>query len=242
MLQSGQSGSGGGLHVFDRHCFSARPDDTDRWFECDFLPTIALQGVSQRVRQTKKSAATSVSEKKSFCGSPSSGGGFLQFGWMWPRSETAIRTRSEALRQTSVRAGEKESAGFDFGEGRPRSYALGQDASCTHEDAYAKAWFDSCRDAFPQPVRKAGPDVDFYNVSTYQRSIFFNTWVPSTASEFRKAENDPQLSLLLEFWRNNNAHVMLTAEDDSLPTDARLSGSNLNTKKTAESMQCATKK
>ena len=70
MLQRGQSGSGGGLHVFGRHCFSAWPDDTDRWFECDSLPTVVLQGVSQRVRQTKRSAATSVSEKKSFCGSP----------------------------------------------------------------------------------------------------------------------------------------------------------------------------
>ena len=45
MLQSGQSGSGGGLHIFGRHCFSARSDDTDRWFECDFLPTIAAQCV-----------------------------------------------------------------------------------------------------------------------------------------------------------------------------------------------------
>ena len=61
------------------------------------------------------------------------------------------------------------------------------------------------------------------------------TWVPST-SEFRKAENmhkrfpppekfnvtnDPQLSLLTEFWRNNFAHVILTAEADSLPTDEK---------------------
>ena len=29
------------------------------------------------------------------------------------------------------------------------------------------------------------------------------------------------LSLLREFWRNNYAHVILTAEADSLPTDAR---------------------
>ena len=87
-------------------------------------------------------------------------------------------------------------------------------------------------------MRKASPDVDFYNVSTYQCSIFFNTWVPSTASEFRKAENNPQLSLLTEFWRNNNAHVMLTAEDDSLPTDARLSGSNLNTKNRWKHAMC----
>ena len=39
VLQSGQGGNGEGLHVFGRHCSSARSDDTDRWFECEFLPT-----------------------------------------------------------------------------------------------------------------------------------------------------------------------------------------------------------
>ena len=33
--------------------------------------------------------------------------------------------------------------------------------------------------------------------------------------------NDPHLSLLTEFWWNNYAHVILTAEADSLPTDAQ---------------------
>ena len=33
--------------------------------------------------------------------------------------------------------------------------------------------------------------------------------------------SDPQLSLLTEFWRNNYAHVILTAEADSLPTDEK---------------------
>ena len=52
-------------------------------------------------------------------------------------------------------------------------------------------------------------------------------------SEFRRPENlnkpitkserfnVADLSLLREFWGNNNAHVILTAEADSLPTDAR---------------------
>ena len=31
VLQSGQGGNGEGLHVFGRHCSSARSDDTDRW-------------------------------------------------------------------------------------------------------------------------------------------------------------------------------------------------------------------
>ena len=55
-------------------------------------------------------------------------------------------------------------------------------------------------------------------------------------SEFRKAENidkpissnerfnvtnDPHLSLLAEFWGNIYAHVILTGEADSQPTDAK---------------------
>ena len=47
-------------------------------------------------------ATTNASENKSFWGSPLSGGGFLQFAWMWPRGETAIHMRSEALWQTLV--------------------------------------------------------------------------------------------------------------------------------------------
>ena len=82
-------------------------------------------------------------------------------------------------------------------------------------------------------MRKAGPDVDFNNVSTYQCSILFsNMGSINRKSEFRKAENmykpvspnekftnDPQLSRLKEFWGNNYAHVILTAEAASLPTD-----------------------
>ena len=37
----------------------------------------------------------------------------------------------------------------------------------TYEDAYIRARFDYCRSVFPKSVRKAGPDVDLYNVSTY---------------------------------------------------------------------------
>ena len=107
----------------------------------------------------------------------------------------------------------------------------------THEDAYTRAWSDYCRSVFPQSVRKAGPNVDLLNVSTYQCSIIFNNMGSfNRKSEFRKAENmdkpisqnqkfivtnDPQLSLLTEFWRNNCAHVILTAEADSLPTDEK---------------------
>ena len=58
------------------------------------------------------------------------------------------------------------------------------------EDAYTKAWFDYCRSVFPQSARKAGPDVDLYNVSTYQCSILFNNMGSFNGkSEFRKAEN-----------------------------------------------------
>ena len=62
------------------------------------------------------------------------------------------------------------------------------------------------------------------------------TWFFNRKSEFRRVENmnkpyspqekfnvadDGQLSLLREFWRNNYAHVILTAEADSLPTDEK---------------------
>ena len=109
----------------------------------------------------------------------------------------------------------------------------------TSEDAYTKAWFDNCRSVFPQSVRKAGPNVDFFNVSTYQSSILFNNMGSfNRKSEFRKAEkidqpislnekfnvtNDPHLTLLTEFWGNNCAHVIMTVEADSLPTDAGVS-------------------
>ena len=105
------------------------------------------------------------------------------------------------------------------------------------EDACTKAWFDYCRSVFPQSVRKAGPNVDLYNVSTFQCSMLFNTIDSlNRKSEFRKAQNvdkpnlsnekftvtnDPQLSFLREFWGNNYAHVILMTEADSLLTDEK---------------------
>ena len=104
----------------------------------------------------------------------------------------------------------------------------------TFKNAYAKAWCDYCRNVFSQSVRKASPDVNLYNVSMYQGSILFNNMgFVNKKSEFRKAENidmpiSPNerfnltnLSLLREFWGNNYAHVILTAEADSQPTDAK---------------------
>ena len=73
-----------------------------------------------------------------------------------------------------------------------------------------------CRIVFPQSVRKAGPDVNLHNVSTYQCSILFNNMGPfNRKSEFQTPENidksissnekfnvtsNPQLSGLTEFW------------------------------------------
>ena len=51
MFQIGQSG---GLHGFGRYCSSARSHDTDRWSECDFPPTGAVQGMSPRDCKPKK--------------------------------------------------------------------------------------------------------------------------------------------------------------------------------------------
>ena len=44
----------------------------------------------------------------------------------------------------------------------------------TNEYACTRAWFDCCRSVLPQSVRQASPNVDFYNVSTYQCSILFS--------------------------------------------------------------------
>ena len=98
----------------------------------------------------------------------------------------------------------------------------------TYEDANTRAWFDCCRNVFPQSVRKTVPNVDLYNVTTYQCSILFNNMGSfNRKSEFQKAENlnkpvtqgekfnVAELSLLRQFWRNNYAHVILTAEADS---------------------------
>ena len=60
----------------------------------------------------------------------------------------------------------------------------------TYEDAFSRSWFDYCRSIFPQSVRKAGPNVDLYNVSTYQCSILFNNMGSfKRKTEYRKAEN-----------------------------------------------------
>ena len=59
----------------------------------------------------------------------------------------------------------------------------------TSEDAYTKALFDCCQCVFPQSVTKAGPHVDFNNVSTNQCSILFNNMGSfNRKSEFLKAE------------------------------------------------------
>ena len=44
---------------------------------------------------------------------------------------------------------------------------------------------------------------------------------PITLQEKFNVTDDQQLYLLREFWGNNNAHVILTAEADSLPTDEK---------------------
>ena len=88
--------------------------------------------------------------------------------------------------------------------------------SATSDDAFTQAWFDYCRNVFPQSEKKTGTKVDFYKVSTHQCSIIFNNLDSfSQKSEFQRIENkdkpviagekinvtdNPQLSLLREFW------------------------------------------
>ena len=81
---------------------------------------------------------------------------------------------------------------------------------------------------------KTGTNVALFNVPTFQCSILFNNMGSfNQKSEFQKPENlnkpitrgekfnVADLSLLRELWRNNYAHVILTAKADSLSTDAR---------------------
>ena len=105
----------------------------------------------------------------------------------------------------------------------------------TPEDEFAQTWFDYDRFVFPQSVRKTGTNIEHYNLPTYQCSILFiNMRSFNRKSEVRKPQNlnkpnakgekfnVADLSLLREFWRNNHAHVFLTAEADSLSsTDAK---------------------
>ena len=106
----------------------------------------------------------------------------------------------------------------------------------TQKDAYTKAWFDCYRSIFPQSVRKASLDVNFYNEPTYQCSILFNNVGSfNRKSEFRKAENiekpilqmkSSTLPAILSCHSSQNsggkncAHATSTAEADSSPTDA----------------------
>ena len=85
-------------------------------------------------------------------------------------------------------------------------------------------------------MRKTGTNVELLNVPAYQCSILFNNMGSfNRNTEFQKPENlnkpitegeksnVAELSLLKEFWRNNFAHVILTAEADSLPQDSKKS-------------------
>ena len=101
----------------------------------------------------------------------------------------------------------------------------------TSEDAHTKACL-TVAEVFPQSERKAGPDGHLKTSQRISAASSSTTWVPSTRREnFGRLRilisrfnvtNDPHLSLLTEFWRNNYARVILTAEADSLATDARV--------------------
>ena len=84
----------------------------------------------------------------------------------------------------------------------------------------------------PTICGKIGKDIELLNGSIYQCSILFNNLRSfNRKSEFRKPGNlnkpitksekinIAELSLLSEFLGNSYAHVILTSEADSLPTD-----------------------
>ena len=101
------------------------------------------------------------------------------------------------------------------------------------DDQYTQEWFGFFRSSFPQSLRNTGTIVDIYNVPMYQCCIFFNNMCDFYwNSEFRKPAvlNKPSdkeknkiadVSLLKEFWWNNYAHLIWTAEADNLPTNEK---------------------
>ena len=158
--------------------------------------------------------------------------------WQFPSNRVSDKKAPTATDRASYQArepneGDKERLAMKQGDMPPpvpervtnlrfREDRAVQDFQCnsekmhraTNEDANTRAWFDYCRGVFPQSLRKAGPNVDFfYNVSTYQCSILFNnTGSFNRKSDFRKVENmykpvspnamfnDPPLSPFTEFW------------------------------------------
>ena len=101
------------------------------------------------------------------------------------------------------------------------------------DDQYLQEWFDFFRPSFLQSVWKTGTNVDIYNVPMYKCCILFNRMGDFHWNrEFRKPAilnkpldeekyNIADVSLLKEFWWNNYAHLIWTAEADTLPTNEK---------------------
>ena len=91
------------------------------------------------------------------------------------------------------------------------SIELGKMPRATSEDAKTKAWFDYCRNVFPQAVKKTGTNVDPYNLSTCQCSFFFNSMGSfNQKSEFQKVENmDMPVTLNEKFNVTNDSQLSL---------------------------------
>ena len=77
-------------------------------------------------------------------------------------------------------------------------------------------------------MRKTGTKVELFNVPTYQCSLLFHKMGSfNRKSEFREPENLNKLVTCRRFVTsrrilgNNYAHVILTAEADSLPSDEK---------------------
>ena len=101
----------------------------------------------------------------------------------------------------------------------------------TPDDEFTQAWFDYDRSSFPQSVRKTDTNVELFKVPPYQCSTLFNNigflwpekWIPETREPVTRSEkfNVACVSPLKEYLGNNYAHVILTAEADSLSTDEK---------------------
>ena len=95
------------------------------------------------------------------------------------------------------------------------------------DDPYTREWFNYSKNVFPQSRPQVGDDVETHAATTYQLSAAFlnlgsfqrTTSVTNPVTGERRNMRQPNLNMLVELWGNNYAHIILTAEAGTLPTD-----------------------
>ena len=169
VLQSGQSGSGGGLQVFGRRCFSARSDDTDRWLSVTFFPPLQCKACHKEFVNRKGLRSHECVREEELLRLPFERRRFppvcvdvaeRRDGHQYKKRGTLANIGQEQEEQVKM-----SRLALTLEKDDPKVTHSDKMHRATHEDAHAKAWFGYCRKAFSQPVRKASPDVDFLELN-----------------------------------------------------------------------------